>query len=58
MNLYRLTFRDKDGNISVCDTSAPNMQAAAPAQSDTLNLVKIERLHPSTGEVLGGFYNE
>lgn len=31
---------------------------AVEGQDEHFEIVKVERIHPSTGEVLGGYYNE
>jgi hypothetical protein len=58
MNLYRITVRDKNGEMSDRETEAKSLHLAVKRPDELYGLVKIERIHPSTGEVLGGFYNE
>jgi hypothetical protein len=57
-NRYRLTFRDGGGKMHKCEVTASSMSAAVSGNSDPSELVKVERIHPQTGVVLGGFYNE
>ena len=58
MNLYRITVRDQDGKVSDRETTAASLFLAVQDQDEQSAVVKVERIHPSTGEVLGGFYNE
>ncbi len=39
------------------ETKAASMRLAVQAQDESSQFVKVERIDPSTGEVLGGFYN-
>jgi hypothetical protein len=57
-NLYRITVRDREGRISSSETRAPSLYLAVQGQDVQNEIVKVERLHPITGKVLGGFYNE
>jgi hypothetical protein len=57
-NLYRITVRDGEGRISSRETRAASLYLAVQGQDMQLEIVKVERLHPITGKVLGGFYNE
>jgi hypothetical protein len=57
-NRYRLTFRDSGGKVHQCEVMASSMSAAVSGNSDPSELVKVDRIHPETGVVLGGFYNE
>jgi hypothetical protein len=57
-NRYRLTFRDDGGKMHECEAMAPSMSTAVSENSDPSDLVKVERIDPETGLVLGGFYNE
>jgi hypothetical protein len=57
-NRYRLTFRDGGGKMHQSEVMAPSMSTAVSGNNTSSDLVKVERIHPSTGEVLGGFYNE
>jgi hypothetical protein len=58
MHLYRITVRDLDGKVSDRETKAASLFLAVQDQDEQSAVVKVERIHPSTGEVLGGFYNE
>jgi hypothetical protein len=58
MNLYRITVRGKDGRISDHEIEAPSLHLAVQGQDEHSKVVKVERIDASTGEVLGGFYNE
>jgi hypothetical protein len=58
MNLYRITVRDQNGKMSDHETKAASMRLAIQREYEPSELVKVERIDPSTGEVLGGFYNE
>ena len=58
MNRYRITVRDQDGNVSDRETKATCLFSAVEDLDEQSAIVKVERIHPSTGEVLGGFYNE
>jgi hypothetical protein len=58
MNLYRITFRDEDGKMSDRQTEAESLHLAVKRPDELFEVVKIERIHPTTGEVLGGYYNE
>ena len=58
MNLYRITVRDKDGKLSDRETRAVCLFSAVEDLDGKSEVVKVERIHPSTGEVLGGYYNE
>jgi hypothetical protein len=57
-NRYRLTFRDGQDKMHQCEVSASSLRAAVSGNSDPSNLVKVERIDPETGAVLGGLYNE
>jgi hypothetical protein len=54
MNLYRVTVRREDGKLSVQETEAGNLQIVLQSH-DQSDVVKVERIDPLTGEVLGGF---
>src|SRR3984885_519479 len=56
-NLYRITVRDREGRISSRETRAASLYLAVQGQDMQLEVVKVERIHPITGKVLGGFYN-
>jgi hypothetical protein len=58
MNLYRVTVKDRHGNLSDFERSAIKIQMAAQGYNGTSEIIKIERLDRITGEVLGGIYNE
>jgi hypothetical protein len=57
-NLYRITVRDREGRISSCETRAASLYLAVQGQDVQCEIVKVERIHLTTGKVLGGFYNE
>jgi hypothetical protein len=57
-NLYRITVRDREGGISSRETRAASLYLAVQGQDVHSEVVKVERIHPITGKVLGGFYNE
>lgn len=57
-NLYRITVRDRGGRISSRETRAASLYLAVQDQDEQFEVVKVERIHPITGKVLGGFYNE
>jgi hypothetical protein len=58
LNLYRITVRDQEGKISDHETKAASLALSVEDLEEQCEIIKIERIHPSTGEVLGGFYNE
>jgi hypothetical protein len=57
-NLYRITVRDREGRISSRETRAASLYLAVQGQDMQFEVVKVERIDPITGKVLGGFYNE
>jgi hypothetical protein len=57
-NLYRITIRDREGRISSRETRASSLYLAVQDQDLQFEVVKVERIDPITGKVLGGFYNE
>ncbi len=57
-NLYRITVRDREGKSSMRETRAASLYLAVQGQDVHLEVVRVERIHPITGRVLGGFYNE
>jgi hypothetical protein len=57
-NRYRLTFRDGRSKEHQFEVMASSMGAAVSENNDPSALVKIERIDPESGAVLGGFYNE
>ena len=40
------------------EVTASSLSVAVSGNNDPSDLVKVERIHPKTGAVLGGFYNE
>jgi hypothetical protein len=58
LNHYRLTYRDQRGNLHVYEVRASTMRLAFLENIQPFYLVKIERLHPEGGAVLGGRYTE
>jgi hypothetical protein len=56
-NLYRITVRDREGRTSSRETRAASLYLAVQGHDEQFELVKVERIHPITGKVLGGFYN-
>jgi hypothetical protein len=57
-NRYRLTFRVGLGRMHVSEVTASSMGNALSEYGDPSDLVKIERIDPETGNVLGGRYSE
>jgi hypothetical protein len=57
-NRYRLTFRDGQGRMHMSEVTAPSMAVALNESSNSSDLVKLERIDPETGVVLGGRYYE
>jgi hypothetical protein len=57
-NLYRITVRDREGRISSSERRAASLYRAVQDHDLQCEIVKVERIHPITGKVLGGFYNE
>jgi hypothetical protein len=45
MKVYRITARDKDGRMT--EAASVNLEVEGPDE-----IVKVERIHTSTGEVL------
>jgi hypothetical protein len=58
MHLYRITVRDKKGRVSALEKKAASLRLAVEGQDELAKIVKVERIHPTTGEVLGGLYHE
>jgi hypothetical protein len=58
LNQYRLTFSDEQGILHVDEVRASTMRLALLDNNQPFYLVKIERIDPETGAVLGGRYNE
>ena len=57
-NQYLLTFRDEHGKIIKYLAKAASMTLAVEENRHPFELIKVERLDPETGLVLGGLYNE
>ena len=57
-NHYRITFRDQEGAISSREIRAASLSLALNDRGEKYEVIKVERIHPITGKVLGGFYNE
>ena len=53
-------MRHQDGTISDRKTKAPSLRLAVHVHGldKHSEVVKVERINPSTGELLGGSYNE
>ena len=56
-NLYRITVRDQDGKVFSREIRAASLSLAL-GRDEKREVIKVERIHPITGKVLGGFYNE
>ena len=56
-NLYRITVRDQEGKVFSREIRAASLSLALQGD-EKCEVVKVERIHPITGKVLGGFYNE
>jgi hypothetical protein len=56
MNLYRITVRNQDGNISAYETDGESLELVLQGQDEQSDVVKVERIDRETKEVLGGFY--
>ena len=46
-NLYRLSFRDEQGNMRECEVTASTMSLAVRGNNEPFELVKVERIYPS-----------
>jgi len=57
-NLYRVTLRHQNGKISAHESRAESMFLAVRGNDRQSQVVSVERIDLSTGEVLGGFYTE
>jgi hypothetical protein len=57
-NLYRITVRDQAGTISSRERRAASLFLSAQDLDEESEIVKIERIDPSSGKVLGGVYLE
>lgn len=55
---YRLTYRDGHGRMHLREVTAASMSIAGIERRDAFHLVKIERIDPENGAVLGGRYTE
>jgi hypothetical protein len=53
LNLYRVTVRDQKGKIAARETRAASLVLSVQDLDEKSEIVKVERIHPSTGEVLG-----
>jgi hypothetical protein len=58
MNQYVLTVRDEEGKVSQSEATASSMLVAIRDNLHNCLLIKIERIDPETGAVLGGRYYE
>ena len=58
MNQYLLTFRDEEAKICQFEATASSMLLAVRDNHYPFQLLKIERIDPETGGVLGGRYYE
>jgi hypothetical protein len=52
MHLYSITVRDEDGTISAQRAIAASLRLAAQVRDERLELLRVQRIDPSTGEVL------
>jgi hypothetical protein len=57
-NLYRITVRDQAGRLSSHERRAASLYLSAQDLDEQSEIVKIERIDPFTGDVLGGLYLE
>lgn len=57
-NLYRITIRDKDGKRTEFEKWSTRIRLVVEDYRGTSELLKVERIDPTTGAVMGGFYNE
>jgi hypothetical protein len=55
---YRITVRDQAGTIFSRERRAASLFLSAQGLEEQSEIVKIERIDRSTGEVLGGLYLE
>jgi len=60
MNVYRVTVRHQDGTISFRKMKAPSLRLAVHVHGldEHSEVVKVERINASNGEVFGGLYDE
>lgn len=57
-NLYRITVQDQAGTISSRERRAASLFLSAQDLDEHSDIVKIERIDPSSRKVLGGLYLE
>ena len=57
MNVYRMTVRG-EGRVKAREKKVANLRLAVEGQDELAKIVKVERIHRKTGEVLGGIYHE
>jgi hypothetical protein len=57
-NLYRITVRDQAGILSSSERRSASLVLSAQDLDEQSEIVKIERIDPFSGEVLGGLYLE
>ena len=57
-NLFRITVRDQEGKVFSRERRAASLNLALTGRDEKNEVIKVERIHPITGKVLGGFYNE
>jgi hypothetical protein len=57
-NLYRITVRDQAGTIFWRESRAASLFLSVRNLDEQSEVVKIERIDPSSGAVLGGLYLE
>jgi hypothetical protein len=57
-NLYRITVRDRAGIISSHERRAASLFLSAQDLDEQSQIINIERIDPSSGDVLGGLYLE
>jgi len=53
MTLFRVTVKDKFGNLSAYETSKLSEEILAPASKDFPAIVKVERIDPFSRENMG-----
>jgi hypothetical protein len=52
MHLYWITVRGEDGTISAMQATAASLSLAAQVRDERLEILKVQRIDPSTGEEL------
>jgi len=52
MHLYRITVRNEDWTVSAEEAEAANLRLVAKINDQRLELVVVERIDPSTAEVV------